>query len=327
MRIAVFAKSKARTQTTRSIARSLARAGHTLCVIREAKRRQWVGRWLAQRWTLASVRRFAPDFAFIHAQDVSKPVFAALAGRFPTVMFTPDCWPSPIASEQLGLSAHVDLVCTVARGQVAEFERAGAKRAAYLAEAHDPEVYFPVEHADPAFESEVAFIGKYASNSPLHATRGALIPAVATRFDLKLYGSGWPELGLSAAREDVFPEQYRQICRAASIVLGCDWRHDVAWYFSNRTWFTLGARGFLITNYAPGLEDIFENHRHLVWYRSTDECVELIDHYRSRPDERARIAAEGHAFARAHRTYDDFARDLVDLIERREPRFPPRAPR
>src|SRR5258706_13213177 len=108
MRIAVFAKSKARTQTTRSIVRSLARAGHTLCVIREAKRRQWVGRWLAQRWTAASVRRFAPDFAFIHAQDVSKPVFAALAGRVPTVMFTPDCWPSPIAPEHLGRPAHVD---------------------------------------------------------------------------------------------------------------------------------------------------------------------------------------------------------------------------
>jgi hypothetical protein len=29
----------------------------------------------------------------------------------------------------------------------------------------------------------------------------------------------------------------------AGIVLGCDWRHDVACYFSNRTWFTLGARG------------------------------------------------------------------------------------
>ncbi len=324
MRIAVFAKSKARTQTTRSIARALARAGHTLCVIREAKRRQWVGRRLAQRWTVASVRRFAPDFALIHAQDVSQPVFAGLAGRIPTVMFTPDCWTSPVAAQDLGLAAHVDLLCTVARGQVAEFERAGVKRAAYLAEAHDPELYYPVESAAAELRSEVAFIGKYGRDSQLHATRGALIPAVAARFDLKLYGGGWRELGLVAERADVYPEQYREICRGAGIVLGCDWRHDIQWYFSNRTWFTLGARGFLLTNYSPGLEEIFENHRHLVWYRSVDECLELIDHYRARPDERARIAAEGHAFARAHRSYDDFARDLVDLFEGREPRFPPR---
>jgi spore maturation protein CgeB len=323
MRIVLFVKSKRRTQTTRSIARALARAGHTLCVLREAKRRQWVGRSLAQRWTLASVNRFAPDFVFIHAQDVSQPVFAGLAGRFLTVMFTPDCWPSPIAPEQLGLAARVDLLCTVARGQLAEFEHAGVKRAAYLAEAHDPELHYPVEAAEPAFRSEVAFIGKYGRDSHLHATRGALIPAVAARFDLKLYGSGWHELGLPAARGEVFPQQYREICRGAGIVLGCDWRNDVEWYFSNRTWFTLGSRGFLLTNYAPGLEDIFENHRHLVWYRSVDECLELIEHYRARPGERARIAADGHAFALAHRTYDHFARDLVDLVEGRAPQFPP----
>lgn len=323
MRIALFVKSKRRTQTTRSIARALERAGHTLCVVREGKRRQLVGRSLARVWTLASVRRFSPDFVFIHAQDVSRPVFAGLAGRFPTVMFTPDCWPSPVAPEQLGLAAHVDLLCTVARGQVAEFERAGVPRSAYLAEAHDPELHFPIERADPAFACEVAFIGKYGRDSRLHATRGALIPAVASGFDLKLYGSGWDELGLVPARDEVFPEQYRDVCRGAGIVLGCDWRHDVAWYFSNRTWFTLGCRGFLLTNYAPGLEEIFENHRHLVWYRSVAECLELIEHYRARPDDRARIAAEGHAFARAHRTYDDFARDLIDLFEGRETRFPP----
>ena len=323
MRIVLFVKSKRRTQTTRSIARALGRAGHTLRVVREGKRRRLVGRRLARLWTLADVRRFAPDLVFIHAQDVSRPLFDALSPRFPTVMFTPDCWPSPVTSEQLGLAARVDLLCTVAEGQVEEFERAGVKRAAYLAEAHDPELHHPVEEASPAFRSEVAFIGKYSPSSPLHATRGALIPPVAERFELTLYGQGWEELGLASGKGDVYPAQYREICRGADIVLGCDWRHDVRWYFSNRTWFTLGCRGFLITNYAPGLEEIFENHRHLVWYRSVEECLELITHYRERIDERARIAAEGHAFALAHRTYDHFARDLVDLFEGRPPAFPP----
>ena len=210
------------------------------------------GRRLAQRWTLASVRRFAPDFVFIHAQDVSKPVFAGLAGRVPTVMFTPDCWPSPIAPEQLGLAAHVDLLCTVARGQLAEFERAGVKRAAYLAEAHDPELHYPVEHADPAFRSEVAFIGKYGRDSHLHATRGALIPPWRRASTSSSTAAAGTSSGSPPRASEVFPEQYREICRGAGIVLGCDWRHDVAWYFSNRTWFTLGSRGFLLTNYAPG---------------------------------------------------------------------------
>jgi spore maturation protein CgeB len=238
-------------------------------------------------------------------------------------MFTPDCWPSPVAPEDLGLAADVDLLCTVAAGQIEEFARAGVRRAAYLAEAHDPELHYPVDAAPDAFHSEVAFIGKYSLDSPLHRTRRELIKPVADRFDTRLYGQGWEELGLTPTRGDVYPEQYRQICSGAKIVLGCDWRHDVRWYFSNRTWFTLGCGGFLLTNYAPGLEDLFENHRHLVWYRSVEEATELIAHYLEHPDERARIAAEGHGFATTHRAYDHFARDLVDLFAGRPTAFPP----
>jgi len=323
MRVVLFVKSKRRTLTTRSIARALERAGHAILVINEGRRRRRVGRVLARLWTTWSVRRFRPDFVFIHAQDVSPEVFEGIAGRFPTAMFTPDCWPSPVLPEDLGLASRVDLLCTVAKGQVAEFERAGVRRAAYLAEAHDPEIHFPVERADPRWACDVAFIGKVSKDSPLHAARGALVPAVAPHCDLAVYGRGWDELGLRARADDVYPEQYREICRAAKIVLGSDWRNDCLWYFSNRTWFTLGCRGFLLTNHAPGLEDLFENHGHLVWYHSVDECVELVRHYLERPDERARIAARGHDYVRRHRTYDHFARDLVDLFEGRPPAFPP----
>jgi hypothetical protein len=325
MRIALFAKSKARTQTPRSMARAFARAGHTVRVFKEAKRRQWVGRTLARLWTLDSVRRFSPDLVYIYAEDISEPVFAALSGRVPTVMFTADLWPSPVLPEHLGLAARVDLFCTCARGQVAEFERAGVKRAAYLTDAHDPELYQPAPRANPAYASEVAFIGRYNTHDPsLYATRAELIAQIAQRFDLRIYGSGWQQLGLSSMRDEVFAEQYCEICGSAGIVIGCDgFQHVCEGYFSNRTWLTLGCRGFLLTNYVPGLEEFFENHGQLVWYRSVGECLELIEHYRSRPDERARIAAAGHAFARERHTYDDFARDLIGLVERRVPRLEP----
>ena len=323
MRIALFAKSKRRTRTTRSMARALERLGHTVCVVNERTRRRWLGRPLSRTWILHDVRRFRPDFVFIHAQDVSHEVFTRFGGEFPTVMFTPDCWDSPVEPEQLGLAAHVDLLCTVAKGQIPELERAGVKRSAYLPEAYDPALHYPVARARPAWCSDVAFIGKYSPASKVHEMREALIPPLERRFDTKLYGRGWEELGLVPTRRRVHPRQYREICRGAKIVLGCDWRHDCTWYFSNRTWFSLGCRGFLLTNYVPGLEEIFENHRHLVWYRSVDECLELIEYYIARPEERDRIAAQGHLFAREHRTYEDFARDLVDLVEGHEPRFPP----
>lgn len=316
MRIALFVKTKRHTRTTRSIRRALERAGHTLAVINEGKRRRRLGPRLARASALRAVRRLRPHFVFVHAQDASREVFGALAAEFRTVMFTPDCWESPVRPDRLGLAAQADLLCTVAKGQLAEFERAGVARVAHLAEACDPDVYFPVEEAPARLHSDAAFIGKYSRESPLHATRGALVSALAPHLDLALYGRGWRELGLRPRADEVFPRRYRQICRGARIVLGCDWRNDCEGYFSNRTWFTLGCRGFLLTNYVPGLEQVFENHGHLVWYRSPEEALDLARHYLARPEERARIAARGHAYVRAHRTYDHFARDLLTLVTR-----------
>jgi hypothetical protein len=324
MRIALFAKSKARTQTPRSMARAFARAGHTVRVFHEAKRRQWVGRSLARTWTLRSVERFAPDLVYIYAEDISEPVFAALSGRVPTVMFTADLWPSPVLPEHLGLAARVDLFCTCARGQVAEFERAGVKRAVYLTDAHDPELYHPGVTGPGVrvrgrLHRALQLTRRLALRDARRAGRTDRAPLRPADLRQRLAG-GRPRVG---ARRGV-PEQYRAICSSAGIVIGCDgFHHTCEGYFSNRTWLTLGSGGFLLTNYVPGLEEFFENHGHLVWYRSVDECLELIEHYRARPDERARIAAAGNVFAREHRTYDDFARDLVALVEGREPQFPP----
>ena len=72
---------------------------------------------------------------------------------------------------------------------------------------------------------------------------------------------------------DVYPEHYRLACRGAKIVLGRDWRDDCTWYFSNRTWFTLGCGGFLLTNYAPDLEAIFLKLTGGEGFREVDEMA------------------------------------------------------
>ena len=323
MRIAFFAKSKRRTQTTRYIAAALERAGHEVLRPNERRRRRLLGKAAARVWTLRSVVRFQPDLVLIHSNDASRATLEALAPRFRTALFTPDCWTSPLGGETLELARCVDLLLTVAKGQTSEFLDAGVRRAAYLAEACDPSAHFPLEQVDEAWVCDVAFVGKHNAAASHYAPRSELVRAVCERFETKLYGSGWQGLGIAPQREEVGPEDYRQVCRGARIVLGRDWNDSCEWYFSNRTWFTLGCGGFLLSNYVPGLEQIFENHRELVWYRSAPECFELIEHYLARPEARRRIAEAGRAFALAHRTYDHFARDLIDLVEGKPPAFPP----
>lgn len=323
MRVAYFTKRKKRTGTPEAIERALRRAGHEVLAVHEAKRAGWLGGRLGAWATRRALRRFAPEVVFIHNEDISRDAFRAIPGTARTVMFLDDCWPSPVLPEQLGLAAHVDLLLTVAAGQIPEFQAAGVAQVAWIAESHDPEMHHPVADPGPEWRSDVAFVGRTSARGRLHATRRELIGAVAPRFDLALYGRGWQALGLEARRQDVFPEQYRLVCAGAGIVLGRDWRDDCARYCSNRTWLTLGCGGFLLTNHFPGIEDLFENHEQLVWYRSTDECLELIGHYLARPDERRRIALAGNRYVREHRTVDHFVRDVFDRLEGRPPAFPP----
>ena len=180
--------------------------------------------------------------------------------------------------------------------------------------------------ARPDFVPEVAFIGKTDAGSARLAARSALIGKVHARFDTRVYGSGWEPLGITPRRQDVYPREYREICAGAQIVLGRDWTTECAGYTSNRTWFTLGCGGFLLTSYSPGIEALVANHRQLVWYRSDAECLELIAHYLARPDERRRIAQAGRAYVLAHRTYAHFARDLIAYVEGKPSAFPPAQP-
>jgi hypothetical protein len=323
VRIAFFARSKRRTRGPRYVAAALRRAGHPVLTINERKRRRWLGARAARASVLASLRRFRPDLVLVHGNDASAPLLARLAAAQRTALFTDDCWPLPFAGPRLELARQVDLVLTVAAGQVPELEAAGVRRAAWLPEACEPSVHYPLESVDPAWVSDVAFVGRRHAKLAGYAARSELVREVHARFDARIYGTGWEELGIAPARREVRPADYRRVCRGARIVLGRDWNDACYRYFSNRTWYTLGCGGFLLTNHVPGLEEIFGNHRELVWYRSPQECFELIEHYLPRPEERARIAAAGRAFALAHRSFDHFARDLVDLVEGRELGFPP----
>ncbi len=326
MRIAFFGKSKRHTRTTTYIARALEREGHALLWVNERKRMRWLGRRAASRFTRRQVERFRPELVLIHANDVQPDTFAAIVGRQPIAVFTPDCWTLPLDRALLDLARRADLLLTVARGQIPDFLAAGVPRAEFLAEACDPDAHFPAPKPRADFVSEVAFIGKTNAGSPRLAARSALVVKVCGQFDAGVYGSGWEPLGITPRRHDVYPREYREICTSAGIVLGRDWTTQCAGYTSNRTWFTLGCGGFLLTSYSPGLESLVANHRQLVWYRSDEECLELIAHYLARPEERRRIAAAGRAYVLAHRTYAHFARDLVAHVAGKTPAFPPVQP-
>jgi hypothetical protein len=125
----------------------------------------------------------------------------------------------------------------------------------------------------------------------------------------------WIWSGMSA-EPSAYGLRLAQAVAGAKIVYGESARSDINGYWSDRVYRILGHRGFFLTRYAPGLEDFFINHEHLVWGQNDDEIAALATRYLADEPGRRRIAAAGFAHVRAHHTYDHRARELLSVLER-----------
>lgn len=64
-------------------------------------------------------------------------------------------------------------------------------------------------------------------------------------------------------------------------------------YTSNRLYNILSSGGFCITKYFDGIEDIFENKKHLVWFKDAGEVPNIVEYYYNHPDEYDKIKENG----------------------------------
>lgn len=309
-RVVLLSKRKAHTRVALHWVRGLRSRGHRVLWLRPSRWRRLFGArsvGLLRRRLLA----FRPDLVLVYKHDAPPELLDALPGSLPRVLYYEDV-PEEIedpGERLLEVARRVDLLTTTAAGMIPVFESRGVARAVYLRGGCDPRDH-RAGRPRRRYASDLAFIGQ-----AFGAERLRLVRSLALRHSLRLYGHGWKEaVGVAPTRRDVYPRHYRDVCASAKIVLGQDLHSDVYAYFSNRTWLTLGCRGFLLTRYVPGLEEFFTNHHHLVWFSAVEEAHELVGHYVKRDAERARIARRGHDYVHAYHTFRHAAAELIGEV-------------
>ena len=311
MRILFFARSKKRTRTPAHLVHALRDLGHSVKLIRYGAWESILGQHATDALCELRAQTFHTDLVLVWKHCISVPLLERLARRHKTALWCVD-WFDPLPPNICERGRLVDLFLLSNSGQLEDYRRAGVRHPAFWPQACDPRDHYPEGGTLDASRPDVAFIGSIGSGQ-----RGELLRAVDAQCRLKIRGPGWDRQAGSfrdACSADVLPAQYRKTCAQARIVLGCDAMRGVDHCFSNRTWITLGCRAFLLTNYSPGLEDFFENHKHLAWYKTREECLELIRHYLPREDDRLRIAEAGYQLVRSRHTYVHRARELIGMV-------------
>ncbi|MFI5322338.1 MAG: glycosyltransferase [Thermodesulfobacteriota bacterium] len=227
------------------------------------------------------------------------------------------------------LHKEADIFFTTAQGMVSKYREVSDTPSYWLYEgARLPSFPLRALNGKPKkiYMSRVAFVGSiyyYDEHGEVVTEREGFLKRVSERFDLKIWGpqgvrdarERWGA-GYPAVEWPAYNAELVSVCEGADIVLGTNTTNSVECYFSNRTFITLASGGFHLTHYVPGLETMFENRKHLVWYDTEEECFRLIDYYLQRPGLRRRIALEGRTWVRRRYSMTRQVNKMLRLVER-----------
>ena len=216
-------------------------------------------------------------------------------------VFYGDCLYSPYHSE---LAKVVDYIYISNKTHIKINEERELKNFKYMPCPTDPDIF---SHQECKKIYDLVFVG---NNN--QASRLPLLRRLDSLFALKVFGNGWEGTGLNYG-DPVYGRKFSRVCNQAKICLGIldpVWRGLEA-YFSNRLVNTLATGSFFVQPYTPGLENVFTNRKHLVWYTDEEELFQLIEYYLSNEIEREEIAIGGQQEVYRKYTYVESVRRIL----------------
>lgn len=299
-RVLFYGKSMSRTRCTGALVDALREHGAEVRWRNLTTWRRWFGANLANKMARAEFHRYQPDTVFVFFRDLPAALAAEFRRDARIVVWCEEALES-LDGSIVDYFELADMICMSNPARFAWLRERGLDNMAFLMSGFTPRFHHPA----PAQKKvrDVAFIGGPGRKGQ----RASFLARVAERFDTQVFGmhwDRWPHLkGNLRVRGAVKNREYAKVCASSRIVLGINEVNDDAYYFSNRTFLTLACGGFHLTHYVPRLEKVFGHGEHLAWYHDEDEALEQIENWLNQPDERARIAASGHAEVMQHHRY------------------------
>jgi spore maturation protein CgeB len=211
-----------------------------------------------------------------------------------------------------------DVICCGGTEAVELFAAAGITRAHWLPFACAPErQVFPTlsEEEQLTYASDVCFVGSYYPN------RAQWLEPLAG-LNLIIRGPGWGRLsGHSPLKElardaQVAPSEWKKLYAAAKIILAVHYQDGASpcYQASPRVFEVMACGGFLLTDAQRDVTTLFKDGEHLAVFHDAHDLRRKIAHYLSRPDERARIAEQGHRETVKNHTYVRRMEQVLSMV-------------
>jgi spore maturation protein CgeB len=205
----------------------------------------------------------------------------------PTACFLLD--PQYLPELKVEMAKHFDHVFVSQKTEVDRYRQAGAENVYWLPHACDPEIHNKKSHVK---RYDIGFVGT------LNPKREAMIGKLRTRFDVHY--------------ERCFGERMAEVYSESKIIFNVSTVSEI----NMRIFEAMATGSLLLTDSIPesGLEDLFADKEHLVYYRSDDDMMALAEYYLKHEEERERIAQAGRREVLTKHTYGHRVAEMIAKI-------------
>lgn len=219
--------------------------------------------------------------------------------------------------EEINLRNVIDFMFLTNEGQIEDYRKMyQVDNVYYLPQWCNPQF----SHPNPFIEEkyDIGFAGQL-DKGPFHKERTEVIYKLQEKYNLKVQNAEYNSIsefysqckivfGNDISGHKLFGEDYNG-------------KNYVRLYTSNRLFIAIGCGACYFTNYFPGIEELFEHKKHLVWYKSFEELVKLIDYYLQHDEKRKRIKKRAYNVAKRNHTYVKRIKNALDIIMGNDNKF------
>jgi hypothetical protein len=218
---------------------------------------------------------------------------------------------------------NVNYFFTTVKGFVPELKKSNPNTF-YLAQGCDPIKNKPSvfnHYQKKIFGADVSFIGNLGVEM-FHPGRMELLEYIIDNgINLKIFGDFFHDAKVSEKLKkhhtgfSVRNEFFSTACGASKIVIGMDAHPEIELANSVKLYRVLCAGGFYLTNRTKGLDKIFKDGVHLVYYDNKKDLIEKIIYYLTHETERKKIAEAGRKEVLKH-TYEARLKELIEIVKK-----------
>jgi len=100
----------------------------------------------------------------------------------------------------------------------------------------------------------------------------------------------------------------------STISLSVDYVQDILHFSSDRQFIIIGSGGFCLCHRAKGLDKVFKDGEHLIFFDTPEEAVEKYLYWLNNTEGRDRIRRKGFDFVQKYHTWTNRVSDLIKIL-------------